>query len=280
MAGIAVGYFGDRSRVREGKHEKMAKKTRKELLKSEDAFIQAANQSAQWFNDNKGRVIVGSVLSFLLIAGLWSGVEYSKANDRAASAMLEQALKIADANVDERGSTKAAGSDEQLYPSEQEKYQAFKEALTKLKAEHSGRGAGALASFYLSEALLELEDREGARTALDELIRTLNPEDPLWALALERGRLLERSPGRDRSCLGVDRSIKKQTAAVLLRGLSFLPQSTFACRKRGQIPSTSALRTASTGLPRVGIARSSQDPPECGACKNNRHRGRKKRQRI
>ena len=77
----------------------MAKKSRKELLKNDDAFINEANQSAEWIKQNKVAVIGAGVALFLLVAAVWGGTEFIRVLDADASEVLRQARALADAEI-------------------------------------------------------------------------------------------------------------------------------------------------------------------------------------
>ena len=70
-----------------------SKKTRKELLKQEDAFIAAAGQSALWIKHHRKIVFGGAALLALVVAASWGTVEYLEARRLEASRLYAEALE-------------------------------------------------------------------------------------------------------------------------------------------------------------------------------------------
>ena len=78
---------------------KKKKISRKELLRQDDAFIQAANQSAEWFKENQTTITAATVAVIVGILATWGGILYAEEQNRAASAQLMEAFAIYDAAV-------------------------------------------------------------------------------------------------------------------------------------------------------------------------------------
>ena len=76
-----------------------AKKTRKQLLKREDAFLNAASQGAEWARENKTALIAGALAIAVVIAAIWGGAEFIRLRNLDASARLEEALALKDDGV-------------------------------------------------------------------------------------------------------------------------------------------------------------------------------------
>ena len=128
----------------------MAKKkkvSRKELLREDDAFIQAANSSAEWVKDHQKAVIASAMAVVVLIVGTWLGLIYTDNRDSAASDALTQAMAVFDAQVVAEEADPTATPP--IFATDDEKWAAATEAFKKLES-----GSGALSSigtFYLAD---------------------------------------------------------------------------------------------------------------------------------
>ena len=81
------------------KKKQTRKQSRKELLKEEDAFIDAANQSIEWVDKNKNLVIVLTIGLATTVALGWGGMEVMAIEKSESSTALEAAMAILNAEV-------------------------------------------------------------------------------------------------------------------------------------------------------------------------------------
>ena len=101
------------------KNKKTRKQTRKELLKEEDAFIDAANQSIAWVDKNKNLVIALTIGLATVIALGWGGMEVMALEKSESSSELEAAMKILNAEVAIDESTAAPDAEPPVFASDE-----------------------------------------------------------------------------------------------------------------------------------------------------------------
>ncbi len=87
------------------------KKSRKELLKEDDAFLQAAGQSAEWAQQNKRAVTIGAIVFVLAIGGMVGGKEWQRIQNASASKLFIEATVMLDAEVIEPDTLGLDGGD-------------------------------------------------------------------------------------------------------------------------------------------------------------------------
>ncbi|MEZ4273498.1 MAG: tetratricopeptide repeat protein [Myxococcota bacterium] len=169
----------------------MAKKSRKELLKQDDAFIQAANQSAVWFHENRRLMVAMAIVGFVLIAGIWGGVEYMRVRDTRASDLFNDAMETMEAQIvagsEEPDAPKADPSaDPPTFSDEAARNKAALAGFEKVIDEGGRSGVTQLARFYVSDLHQRLGELDKARTGFASLVDTLSSKDSLYFLAVER----------------------------------------------------------------------------------------------
>ncbi len=170
------------------------KKTRKQLLKQDDAFIHAAGKSAVWIKSHRALVILGSVAVVVLIGGLWGAIEYVQHRDLRASNLYLQALAIKDAQVVAEAEAKPDATPP-TFASDKAKNEAARAAFDKVIAKASGSGVAEMARFYVADLDADLGDTDKALAAFEALASELSPHDSLYFLAVERTAYLHEGKG-------------------------------------------------------------------------------------
>jgi len=173
----------------------MAKKkkvSRKELLREDDAFIQAANSSAEWVKEHQKPVIASAIAVVVAIVGTWLGLIYTENRDTAASDALTQAMAVFDAQVVAEEADPTATPP--IFATDDEKWAAATEAFKKLE-----NGSGALSSigtFYLADIAERNGDLAGAKQGFRDALTNLSGQDTLYFLAVERLAYLQEKEGK------------------------------------------------------------------------------------
>ena len=169
------------SRKRPGRTSK--KDERKELLKEEDAFIDAANQSIAWVDKNKKAVIAGTLGLSLAIALGWGGLQAKDGQAQENSRELSAALAILDADLVSEGIPANPTGTPPTFESDEARLEG---TLAALQAVAASSGAGQLAKFYSADVLVKLGKKDEAKAALRALAGELSQSDSLYFLAVER----------------------------------------------------------------------------------------------
>lgn len=175
----------------------MAKKTRKELLKKEDAFQAAAGQSAAWLAENKALAIWSSVGVLAIIAAIWGGAEYLRVRNIDASTLLEAAFELQAAQVIvETEETKADPTASMpTFASEADRDAAVVAKLEEAMRAAGGSGVGDLARFAIAGIKEKSGDVDGARAIFAELVDGLSAGDSLYFVAVERLAYIQEAKG-------------------------------------------------------------------------------------
>lgn len=164
------------------------KKSRKELLKQQDTFIVAANQSATWIKGHRGSVVASGVGLLVVSVSLWAMLDHFDSRDRAASQLYAAALLLADASPSAGGA--GAGEAKPNVPSfasKDEQWKAERDAFAKVVERAPGSGVANMARFYVADLSTKLGETDKAILAFDELASKLSEDDSLYFLAIERG---------------------------------------------------------------------------------------------
>ncbi|MEE8410402.1 MAG: tetratricopeptide repeat protein [Myxococcota bacterium] len=182
----------------------MAKLSRKQLLKKDDAFLSAASQSAKWLGSHRMQVIAGSIATVAAILAIWGAVEYTRARDIKASALFEQGLELLEADVLLQGSnrlpedsadTAEPTADPPTFADDNAKWTAARDQFQRVVDEGGGSGVVTLARFLLADLYEKLEDVEAAEREFGVLVDELGSGDTLSFLAVERAAYLHESRG-------------------------------------------------------------------------------------
>ena len=176
----------------------MAKLTRKELLKKDDAFLAAAAEGAKWLTAHRMQVIAGAVAAVAVVVGTWGVVEYIRARDSAASVLFDRGMKILDAEVLAEGATEQPtpeDADNPKFVNETDKQKALRDTFQKVVDEKGGSGVASLALFFVADADQKIGDKEKAEKEFQALADRLSPTDSLYFLAVERAAYLQESRG-------------------------------------------------------------------------------------
>lgn len=179
------------------------KKTRKELLKEEDAFLNAANRSVAWAKQNSTAVIAGVIAVVVLLTAIWGGAEFLRQRDLEASGELERAYALIDAEVIPEDSDTPAdpSADPPTFPSDEAKRDAVIAQLQATIDEAGSSGVADMARFYLGDTLQKAEKYDDARAQFERLVRDLSRRDPLFFLAVERAAYLQERAGEPDAAL-------------------------------------------------------------------------------
>ncbi len=166
------------------------KKNRKVLLGGEDTLGSSAVASVSWVGDHRrlAGLTIGVLAVISLTTALWSHV---RDEDRAeANELFRIAMEHYDARV---GAATGDAKEALLYATEAEKWQA---ALPKFEAVMAAGGdVGHLATLYVADVRIHLDNKEGAVAALEGLIKALEPKDSLRFFAVERLAQLKAEKG-------------------------------------------------------------------------------------
>lgn len=167
------------------------KQSRKELLKEEDAFIEAANKSVDWATENRGLVVGGLLAMFVIIAAALGASTMLHAKAADTSMALAEALEVYNAELVSEGEAKPDG-DPPTFATEKARAEASLEAFAPLR---SMDGIGAMASFYHADLQEQLNNDEAARTEFDALLAAIPASDPVYFLAVERKAFAQERSG-------------------------------------------------------------------------------------
>lgn len=210
----------------------MAKKsTRKELLKTDDAFIAAASRGAEWLRANRKGVIAGSVAFVVVVGSAWAALEYQRNRNRQAALQYNEALALLQAPIEGEPTASPgqdADADLPTFASAEEKHETARDAFRDVLADYEGTGAARLAKFYVADLNARLGERKAAAAVLTELVETLSADDHLYFLAVERLAYLREAAGeldaaaaawkRLEQGFYADRSLYQQARLALAQG--------------------------------------------------------------
>lgn len=176
---------------------KKKKISRKELLRQDDAFIQAANQSAEWLKENQTTITAVTVAVVIGILATWGGIVYSSEQNRAASARLIEAFAVYDAVVvdESSGDTADPAAIPPTFSGDEAKWTAAREAFGAL-ADTVGGGLNEVVRFYEADLNQRLGAHDEAITGFGALAEELSATDSLYFLAVERLGYLQETQGK------------------------------------------------------------------------------------
>jgi len=177
------------------KKKQTRKQSRKELLKEEDAFIEAANQSIEWVDKHKNLVIVITIGLASAVALGWGGMEVMALEKNDSSSALEEALEVLNAEVAIDESEAAPDAEPPVFATDEARLRAARVALDGVVA--SGSSVAGLARFYAADTIVKLGDQQGALKALTALVDSVDSSSSLYFLAAERLALLQESMGKE-----------------------------------------------------------------------------------
>jgi tetratricopeptide (TPR) repeat protein len=173
------------------------KLSRKDLLRTDDAFLSAASQGARWMSQNRVQVIAGGVLVAAAILGTWGTVEYVRARDYDASLLFKRGIDLLDGEV--LGVASEAEPDpeasEPTFGTDQEKWTAARDQFARVTEEAGGSGVASLAGFLAADLDEKLGDLEAAEERFLSLAGDLGTSDSLYFLAVERAAYLQEARG-------------------------------------------------------------------------------------
>ncbi len=147
----------------------MARISRQEL--KQDEFVDTVDQALDYL-ERHGRALLTALLVLVLAGGSAGGYYwYSKKQEAKASAALGQALITFAAPV-QAGLPPLPGlGPEKIFSSEEEKYQAAREEFAGVYQDYPGTQSGQLARQYQALCLWQLDDKDAAVAALEEVSR-------------------------------------------------------------------------------------------------------------
>ncbi len=162
--------------------KKTTKQSRKELLKSDDAFIQAANTGAEWITENR-TLVVGAVVAIVLavtVSIVAQSFSSSAAADRADA--LAAAIAVYDAELVPEADADP-DADPPTFANEEARREAARAAFEPLVEEP---GVGLLAQFYVADLAEAAGESQTALERFDALLAQLSPSHDFYFLAIER----------------------------------------------------------------------------------------------
>lgn len=176
----------------------MTKHSRKELIGTDDAFVRAVTVGAEWGKVHRQKLVGVAVAVGVATIAVWAGFEYIQRRNANASTLFEQATQLAKAQVvtpDANGTVAADPSaDPPTFASERDKWQA---ALAKYTAARdvAGEGVAVMASLAIGDLQFRLGDLEAAMQTFEGALKTLDPNDSLAFLAVERVAYMQEGKG-------------------------------------------------------------------------------------
>ena len=173
------------------------KVSRKELLKTEDAFLHAAHETAGWAKTHRAKLVGGVLAVVVALAALIGGSSYVESRARTGSAELYKGLAILEAQVVPAGAEKPAdpNATPPTYATEDERLKAARAQFEKAIAAGSPTGAVTLSRFMVASLSQQLGEVDAAAKTFGELASSLAPTDPLAFLAVERLAYLQETKG-------------------------------------------------------------------------------------
>lgn len=162
----------------------MAKQSRKELLKQDDAFLTAAHQGAEWISRHRVAVIGGGVGLFVVVAGVIFANELTTERDAWASERLFKAQAILGAEVVDEGA--APDGDPPTFPSTEARDEAAQATLMEVIDKVGSNGVGVLAHLYLAEIYQRGDKKAEAEAALRKVVSASAAKSGLRFIAVER----------------------------------------------------------------------------------------------
>ncbi len=172
----------------------MAEKlSRKELLKQEDAFLHAANQSAAWLKTHRRLVVSGVVAAVVLFGLVWGTLEFQRKSAGEASRLFVQATKLKTAEVVKEGADPK--KDPPTFATDKERDEAALAAYLKVVEAAPSSGVADIARFAVADLETKLDKADAALQHFEELLRGLGKTDNLYFLAVERVAYLQEQKG-------------------------------------------------------------------------------------
>ncbi len=192
-----------------GSKKSNEKQSRKELLKREDAFTEAADRSVHWAASNKSALLIGVVALFLaiVIGVVINSVMESKAEDNAVA--FDKATKIMAAKVLPPESTETANpsADPPVFANDKDRDLAARDAFRAASAKASGK-AGLLSRFMVADLTAKVGEKEAAEKELAAILGDMAPSDSLRFLVVERLAFLQEARGDLAGALKTFESLK------------------------------------------------------------------------
>lgn len=170
-------------------------KSRKELLKEEDAFIHAAKEGASWLSGHRTPVILAVVLGSALLVGGFGFVEYTQAKSANASEAFLKGMRVKDAKMVAEGETADANATPPTFATKEERDNAAKAAFNSAVEDAPKSGVADLARFYVADYEAKAGNVDQALTAFEDLASRLSAKDNLYFLAVERAAYIKEQKG-------------------------------------------------------------------------------------
>ncbi|MBN1962591.1 MAG: tetratricopeptide repeat protein [Deltaproteobacteria bacterium] len=171
------------------------KKTRKQLLKKDDAFLATANRSFKWMRNHRLAVIIPILLVILAIVGVWIGIEFLNSQRLEVSKLYKQAIEIKDAAIAENAEKADPTATPPTFASKEDRAQSARSAFIKVVDNFGTSGVAQMARFYIADLDIELGEQDKALNILQTLVNSLTPNDNLYFLAIERSAYLLEQKG-------------------------------------------------------------------------------------
>lgn len=185
------------------------KKSRKELVKEEDAFINAAGQSAEWMHDNKRAVTSLGVAFVLVVSGVIGFTEWRRHANAAGSTLFARAEILLDAEViepamgapssSEDGAAEASQADPEAtpptFPSVEARDQAALSTFQEVLDTNADSGLKNMAGLYIGRLQEKSGASEAAEATFARVVADVSPADELYFVAVERLAYLQENRG-------------------------------------------------------------------------------------
>lgn len=183
----------------------MNKQSRKELLKQEDVFINAASSGIDWVTTHRNQVIAAVVGVFVLIAGVIGAAELMQSRESSASERFMKAMQLLEAEVIPEGGEKKAdpAANPPTFASEKERNEAARAAFQAVVDGGGPAGVVELARFMGADLAEKLGDKEGAEKAFTALAGSVERGDALYVLSSERAAYLMENRGDTQGAMTV-----------------------------------------------------------------------------
>jgi tetratricopeptide (TPR) repeat protein len=192
--------------------KKMSKKqSRKELLKEEDAFIEAANQSIEWVDKHKNLVIFITIGLASVVALGWGAMKVLSSENSQSSTAFDEALTVLNAEVAIDESTAAPDAEPPVFATDEARLRAARVALNGVVT--AGSPVADLAQFYAIDTLVKLGDQDAALKALSSLVDSITERNSLYFLAVERLAILQESMGKADEAIATYEKIRSNQEA-------------------------------------------------------------------
>lgn len=173
----------------------MIKKSRKELLKTEDAFIVAASDSAAWLQ--KHRVTLLSVGAVIVLTGAaaWGLMAHRQSTAHNAAELFAAGWKILNAEVVKTASDAKPTAEPPTYATDKDKWTAARTQFEAAAERGGTQPIAQMARLMVVDLSDKLGDAPKAEQTLAVVRKDMKGDDPLAFLPAERVAYLREAQG-------------------------------------------------------------------------------------